>query len=206
MVGVLAQQLDRAAIAKENRTFIAKEQLLLISPFDPSAGFNVGNAMARNKLIYACAKGGLVASVDQGRGGTWSGAIEQLKSESGVPIYVRTDDGDEARESLLEFGAKPWPAFVETEKLIGVSSRPATSRHDGRVPVLDNDPLFVHAVELIAELKIDISWTELQRYLGITSGQLNAWIPRLIEAGALQKISKKPVKYRANSQQTSSLI
>ena len=46
-------------------------QLVLASPYDPSAGFNVGNAMQRNKFIYALADAALVVNSDLNRGGTW---------------------------------------------------------------------------------------------------------------------------------------
>jgi DNA processing protein len=66
-------------------------QLVLVSPYDPGAGFNVGNAMQRNKLIYALADAALVVNSDFEKGGTWTGAVEQLdklKLVPGVcPIY-----------------------------------------------------------------------------------------------------------------------
>ena len=89
-IGVLADSLERAAMNRENRDMLIDGQLVLVSPYDPSAGFNVGNAMQRNKLIYALADAALVVSSDFEKGGTWAGAIEQLDRLRMVPVYVRS--------------------------------------------------------------------------------------------------------------------
>jgi predicted Rossmann fold nucleotide-binding protein DprA/Smf involved in DNA uptake len=52
---------------------------LLVSAVHPDAGFSVGNAMARNKLIYALSTVTYVAAVVEGQGGTWNGAVEALR-------------------------------------------------------------------------------------------------------------------------------
>jgi predicted Rossmann fold nucleotide-binding protein DprA/Smf involved in DNA uptake len=85
-------------------------QLVLLSPYDPQAGFNIGNAMQRNKLIYALADAALVVQADYGKGGTWAGAIEQLEKLRLVPIYtLRRGQQDAAIESLSKKGALTWP-------------------------------------------------------------------------------------------------
>lgn len=108
--GVLADSLGRAALNREHRDLLISGNLVLISPFDPSAGFNVGNAMQRNKLIYALADAALVVSSDYEKGGTWSGAAEQLDKLHLVPIYVRSDgETSKGLEALVGKGALPWP-------------------------------------------------------------------------------------------------
>jgi DNA processing protein len=72
--GVLADSLERATMNRDHRNLLLEGQLVLISPYDPSVGFNVGNAMQRNKLIYALADASLVVSSDLNKGGTWAGA------------------------------------------------------------------------------------------------------------------------------------
>ena len=52
--------------------------LLLISPAKPDAGFNAGMAMMRNKYIYAQSEATIVVKSDYKKGGTWTGAIENL--------------------------------------------------------------------------------------------------------------------------------
>jgi predicted Rossmann fold nucleotide-binding protein DprA/Smf involved in DNA uptake len=51
VAGVMADSLERAVLARDNREPLMEQKLVLISPYDPAAGFNVGHAMQRNKLI-----------------------------------------------------------------------------------------------------------------------------------------------------------
>ena len=73
VVGVLADSLERAALARDNREPLMNRRLALVSPYDPAAGFNVGHAMSRNKLIYAIADAAVVVNSDFEKGGTWAG-------------------------------------------------------------------------------------------------------------------------------------
>ncbi|HXU45392.1 MAG TPA: DNA-processing protein DprA, partial [Thermoanaerobaculia bacterium] len=117
-VGILAEGLERAALNHENRGFLLDERLLLISPYDPAAGFNVGNAMRRNKLIYALADAALIVSSDHVKGGTWAGATEQLEHLKLVPVYVRTTGETGAGLAALHGkGALPWPEPSSPEEL-----------------------------------------------------------------------------------------
>lgn len=72
VAGVMADSLERAALARDNREPLMEGRLVLISPYDPAAGFNVGHAMQRNKVIYALADAGLVVTSDFEKGGTWN--------------------------------------------------------------------------------------------------------------------------------------
>jgi len=110
VVGVLADDLERAALARDHREGLIDGKLVLISPYDPAAGFNVGNAMQRNKVIYALADAALVVSSDFGKGGTWSGAIEQLEQHRFVPVFVRVSpDAGKGIDALRQKGALVWP-------------------------------------------------------------------------------------------------
>lgn len=108
--GVLADSLEKTTMNREHRNLLIDGQLTLISPYDPSAGFNVGNAMQRNKLIYALADASLVVSSDLNKGGTWTGAVEQLDKLKFVPVYVRsTGEQSAGLDALRKKGAMPWP-------------------------------------------------------------------------------------------------
>lgn len=110
VTGVLADSLERAALTREHRDFLMDGRLVLISPYDPLAGFHVGNAMQRNKFIYALADAALVVSSDYEKGGTWAGAVEQLGKLRMVPVYVRsTGDAQKGLEALRKRGALAWP-------------------------------------------------------------------------------------------------
>ena len=104
-VGVLADSLVRAAVASKYRDALREERLALISPFDPSTGFNVGNAMARNKYVYTLSDWAVVVNSAYQEGGTWAGAQENLKAEW-VPLFVRKDKSmPVGNQELLNQGA-----------------------------------------------------------------------------------------------------
>jgi DNA processing protein len=119
--GVLADSLEKTTMNREHRNLLLDGQLVLISPYDPSAGFNVGNAMQRNKLIYALADASLVVSSDLNKGGTWAGAIEQLDKLKFVPVYVRSaGESSSGLDALRSKGAIPWPNPHDADGFDGV--------------------------------------------------------------------------------------
>ncbi|TDI39754.1 MAG: DNA-processing protein DprA [Acidobacteria bacterium] len=129
VIGVLADSLERTAMTREHRNLLLQGQLVLISPYDPKAGFNVGHAMQRNKVIYALSDAALVVSTDQDKGGTWAGATEQLEKLHLVPVYVRsTGETTNGLEALRKKGALPWPNPGDTDGLnVALSASVPTS-------------------------------------------------------------------------------
>ena len=129
VVGVLPGDLERTVMNREHRNLLLEERLLLLSPFDPSQRFTVAQAMQRNKVIYALAEAGLVVNADVNRGGTWAGAVEQLKKYA-VPVFVRSNgDPSAGLEALLDRGAHRWPEPEDPDavnEIIGQGS-PGTS-------------------------------------------------------------------------------
>lgn len=118
VIGVMADSLERAALARENRGSIRDGRLVLISPYDPNAGFHTGNAMQRNKVIYALADAALVVTSDFNTGGTWNGAIEQLEKLHLVPVFVRKGaDTGKGNAALIHRGGLPWPEPETVAKL-----------------------------------------------------------------------------------------
>lgn len=106
-VGILADSLAKAAVAGKYRAAIKEDRLTLVSACDPNAGFNVGNAMGRNKYIYALADRALVINCSVGTGGTWAGAVEALEKMKDVPVFVLDDAVPEGNRQLLKRGAQP---------------------------------------------------------------------------------------------------
>ena len=118
VVGVLADSLEKTAMNREHRNLLLEERLVLISPYDPNAGFNAGHAMQRNKVIYALADAALVVNADMNKGGTWAGAREQLEKLRLIPIYVRsTGESSKALDALKSMGGRPWPNPGDTDSL-----------------------------------------------------------------------------------------
>ncbi|PZU51920.1 MAG: DNA-processing protein DprA [Thauera sp.] len=105
VVGVLAADLLRASVNRQNRMGIQSGQLVLVSPFNPEASFNAGNAMARNRYIYALADYALVVDSAEGEGGTWAGATEDLR-HGWTPLYVRTPGESPGNAALIAKGAQ----------------------------------------------------------------------------------------------------
>jgi len=118
VTGVLADSLERKVMQREHRNMVLDGRLILISPYDPNAGFNVGHAMQRNKLIYALADAALVVSAEVDKGGTWAGATEQLDKLHLVPVYVRsTGTASAGLDALRKKGAQSWPTPHTAEDL-----------------------------------------------------------------------------------------
>lgn len=109
-VGVIADSLAKAALSKKYRTEIQKDKLTLISTYDPNASFNVGNAMGRNKYIYAMSDYALVVNSTVNKGGTWAGATEALSKMVDVPVLVRVEENiAQGNLKLMEKGAIAFP-------------------------------------------------------------------------------------------------
>lgn len=117
VIGILAADLLRSSVNRQNRQGIQEGKLVLISPFNPEAGFNAGNAMARNRYIYALADVAVVVDSAEGEGGTWAGAIEDIRHEW-TPLYVR-DPGDKpGNRALIAKGARSFTYSFETRESI----------------------------------------------------------------------------------------
>ncbi len=105
--GVLADSLERTVRQPDLRQLLLDGQLVLLTPYAPTAGFSVGAAMGRNKVIYGLADFAVVVSSDFQTGGTWAGAVEALKA-GWCPVFAR--DGAEVpkgNRELLKLGAAP---------------------------------------------------------------------------------------------------
>jgi len=116
-VGILAHSLEKAIRAPDARPKLMNGDLALVTPYSPNAGFSVGAAMGRNKLVYALADYALVIASDAGKGGTWAGATEALKAKW-LPVFVLDGpDVPEGNRQLLQKGALPFPNSLLTASL-----------------------------------------------------------------------------------------
>jgi predicted Rossmann fold nucleotide-binding protein DprA/Smf involved in DNA uptake len=133
--GVLADSLERVIRQLDLRQLLLDGCLVLVTPYAPTAGFSVGAAMGRNKVIYGLAEFGVVASSDFQTGGTWAGAVEALKAEW-CPVFVRESAGaPKGNAALIKAGAVPLP---ESE-LGAISDLAAWLREHGKVRVAETD-------------------------------------------------------------------
>lgn len=137
VIGVLAADLLRASVNRQNRMGIQSGQLVLTSPFNPESGFNAGNAMARNRYIYALADYALVVDSAEGEGGTWAGATEDLR-HGWTPLYVRTPSESPGNAALIARGAEGFT--------YGVSERASIREFLEKTCQSDPSPLFQQVV------------------------------------------------------------
>lgn len=115
-VGILADSLMRRANSKLYREYIQRKDLTLISPYNPEAGFNAGNAMGRNKYVYCLSQAAIVVHSGE-KGGTWEGAMENIRKGL-VPIWVYpTGDAKSANKLIVEKGARWLPKDTTDIKL-----------------------------------------------------------------------------------------
>lgn len=116
-IGALAESLEGTLRKRDVEQLVSERQLVLLTPQIPSAGFSVGGAMTRNKIIYALAESAVIVSSEFKNGGTWAGAMEALKG-NWCPVFAR--DGAEAprgNRELLKLGAAPLPqSALETSE------------------------------------------------------------------------------------------
>jgi predicted Rossmann fold nucleotide-binding protein DprA/Smf involved in DNA uptake len=104
VVGILSGNLAQEIVSEKSRMWLADDKLALLSPSSPRAHFNIWSAMDRNKLIYAMADYALVVSSELEKGGTWQGAMENIKN-GWVPLFVRDDDNaPKGNRSLIKRG------------------------------------------------------------------------------------------------------
>lgn len=167
VIGVLADTLLKRSVSREVRYALSEGRLLLISPYHPEAGFNVGTAMGRNKLIYALADYGLVVSADHKKGGTWEGAAEELQRKPGRPVFVRLGDSvPMGNRKLIELGALVYPSITGSLSPSALLQETA----DAKVfPVTkDEAPLFssgadmARAIVAVCEKKPTYSQTDIE--------------------------------------------
>ncbi|MCX7018399.1 MAG: DNA-processing protein DprA [Candidatus Sumerlaeota bacterium] len=170
VIGVMADSLLRATVSGKYREGIRSGQLVLISMYNPEAGFNVGTAMGRNKYIYALADFAVVVSSDYQEGGTWAGADEELRRESGRPVFVRTGAGvPKGNTELLRKGAKPLPADALTADLKDAlnaaittcAETPPESSQDDEVVAANEPPVIAGTTTTCPEPAVETDATRM---------------------------------------------
>ncbi len=126
-VAVLADSLVKRSQFKAYREFIRENSLCLISSFYPEAGFFAGNAMARNRYIYAMCDDVIV--VHSGvKGGTWAGANENLKNKWAETWVVATTDTTAGNVMLQQMGGRGLPDSFFTDGVLPERATKQASR------------------------------------------------------------------------------
>lgn len=220
VVGVLANDLARTVMQRDNRNALMNHELLLCSPFDPAARFKAWQAMDRNKLIYALADAALVVQSDVGKGGTWSGAREQIRKFRCIPVYTRTaGPHSPGLEALRDLGADSWPEPHDVETFRAVVDSAAERDSPGKVlthtpksrdgetqtqPDTAGSPWADELQGKVEDLLLRLlvhepaSAQAIADCLEARPNQVQSWLKQLVEAGKLTK-SSRPVQYQVTS-------
>jgi predicted Rossmann fold nucleotide-binding protein DprA/Smf involved in DNA uptake len=200
-IGVLADHLLRAATSRSYRTALMDNRLVLVSPVNPEAGFDVGNAMARNRYIYCLAEAAVVVATSNGSGGTWNGAMSNLK-EDWVPLWINPDlEARAAGTTLVEKGAHwlPEADFAIADLLSQPAATPSVKLPpeppSNEADNLDFYTLFVQKVRRLARAA-PVTPPQLCATLNLHKSQVDAWLARAVADNHLRKLTR-PVRYAA---------
>jgi predicted Rossmann fold nucleotide-binding protein DprA/Smf involved in DNA uptake len=153
VIGIMADGLLKAATSVKWRKGLMDGHVVLVSPFYPEAGFNAGNAMARNKYIYCLADTSLVVHSGK-KGGTLNGAEENLK-KGWIPLWVKpTQDVNAANSALVNKGGSWCEDNIQqinlsglfTNSIIGESSHQKDqvdlfSQTNNQIDLLSSEPI-----------------------------------------------------------------
>lgn len=125
VIGVSPEGIRVAARSPEIRRRVHADELCVVSPYGPTTRFTAGNAMGRNKIIYALSEVTVVVCSDCGSGGTWEGAREAMRRDFGrVAVWTGSGAGP-GNPRLIELGGV---AVHEVDKVLAleaVESRPS---------------------------------------------------------------------------------
>jgi predicted Rossmann fold nucleotide-binding protein DprA/Smf involved in DNA uptake len=224
-VGVLADSLLRAATSARYRQHLIVRNLALVSPFNPEAGFEVGNAMARNRYIYCLADAAVVVCSNRAGGGTWTGAIENLK-EGWVPLWVKGGSHPApGNAELARRGARWLPDGKHDLAVLVEPPAGAADETPGREPSPPGLPpaANLRRDESVREVSVagcqappaqtvgfydlfllrvkdltaasPLTLEQLQDRLDLTTPQVGPWLKRALAEGQIEKL-RKPVRYR----------
>ena len=146
VIGILADSLLRKLKRPEVRRAVHDGNTVMCTPYAPGAPFSAGNAMGRNKLIYAQAALTVVIASDNGTGGTWSGASEALKRGFGSVAVWRGPGEGPGNAPLQEQGATPVSKPDDLESLLDSldlhGARSASPTVDPKIDQITQPSLF----------------------------------------------------------------
>ena len=196
-LGVVADSLLRQTKQVDTRELLQEGQLTLVTPYGPDVRFTPGNAMGRNKLIYCLADAAVVAATSVETGGTWAGAVEDLRRDW-VPLWSWTDaDAPPGNEALVAAGARRLLSGHVPDEGVAewlVAPDPAMGAATEARPTRSHD-LFEVVWPVLAEFLADPrSEQEVAEQFGLQLTQARAWLLRAVEAEHVKR-HVRPIRY-----------
>lgn len=206
-IGIVADSLAKTAASSEVQQALDDHRLCLMSPYLPDAPFSAGNAMGRNKLIYALANFAIVVDSARERGGTWSGAIENL-SRRWVPMFVRSDsDAAPGNSELLRRGGLSIAAddLAGTRSLLTLldsrhNELARDEAHDSTAQQQSDTVALV--AKLLEFLRLPRKVAEVAAHLDISIARARNLLTEAVTANQVIVVAKRPATYQiaANGQ------
>ena len=203
VISIVADSLSKKIAVNINREAIINGNLLMMSMVNPDVSFKAFNAMNRNKYVYSMSNAATVIASDFGKGGTWTGAIENLKN-SWVKLFVRDEDeiplGNKelikkggiplSKDKLFnQFDFKKW-LFANKESSISLKvDQLSLDEYVNDLTMKKSHDIYDIVIEKILDnLTKPLSSLELASMFNVLVDQMNVWLDRAVQSGTLQKL------------------
>ncbi|MXW54194.1 MAG: DNA-processing protein DprA [Gammaproteobacteria bacterium] len=212
VIVVLPNGLSKASTSSKYRDLLMSKNLLLLSPIHPESNFNVGVAMSRNRYIYGLSSAAIVVCSKENGGGTWHGALENIKN-NWVPLWVsKTESQPTGNEALVNHGGKWLPdplqsiddLFVARVKnQLGLNleldelDQPSPTKAKPMLHAVGERSLYRAFLEELDRITSQhpMSRDEIKSSLDLTRSQTEDWLRKGVDNGEIKR-SIKPVRYQ----------
>ncbi|WP_352420852.1 DNA-processing protein DprA [Proteiniborus sp.] len=220
-ISIVPNNLNKKIKEKSVRNSILEGRLLALSIANPNANFTVYAAMDRNKYIYGLSQWAVVVSSSDSKGGTWTGAVDNLKKKW-VPLYVR--DGEKiptGNKKLIELGGNPISLDIIEDSNVSFreffeNNIENSHRHE-KAQQIDIYSLYKKSKEEVTQVMEDSNnesldvydlvlpnikkalvepknQKELSEILNVNSKQISTWLKRALEDNEILKLTN-PARY-----------
>lgn len=158
VVGVLSHMLFKRALDRSCHEFLENDNLVFVSETDPEVKLNryefKSAAMGRNKYIYCLSDAAVVVRSGK-KGGTFSGAVENLKA-SWVPVWVKKpDDPDTGNEEIVDQGGNWLSDDEAAEDHVQFVLDKSEPTHPVKAEFIDAEPGMIRKAVILLTIGLD---------------------------------------------------
>lgn len=214
-VSYIADAMTKKIQNRDILKAIESKQLLLLSDTNPEVGFTVAKAMNRNKYIYASSCGAVAVAADLKKGGTWTGAIENINHKwvslgvwdtnmytgnkelivrGGVPINKVKDF---SFQTLVDNTFKPveqesvYQLELFTSKVAEKELEYSTQTQRSKKSSYD-----IILPYIIQSLESEKNLEDICEEFDTMKTQMQQWLNRAVSEGKIEKLTR-PVRYKS---------